>query len=79
MNNERRNDVGTKLTAGILMAVISIFLALIFVKTYSVAEGANNRSYENTKDIAVINQRYLAIKEELTNLNKKMDKILNGR
>lgn len=75
---DRRNDLGHKITFAILIAVVSMFLTIIFMKTYNLAEAANKRSYENDTDIAVLFKSYEMIEQRLELIDIKLDRILNG-
>ena len=75
-NDERRNDVGQKVTYVALTAIISVLLTLIFIKTYQTAENAYAISCVNTTDIAVLKQVDKTFAEKLDTINAKLDQIL---
>jgi len=75
-SEDRRNDIGQKLTYTVMTAIVSILLTLIFVKTYQTAENAYAASCANTTDIAVLKQVDKTLTEKFDTIDKKLDQIL---
>jgi hypothetical protein len=73
---ERRTDVGLKLIYVILTAIITLMLSVFFNKTYETACAAERLSYENKKDIAVIQQCFTDVERRLTGMDGKLDVLI---
>ena len=72
MLTERRNDLGNK----VLVGVISMLVTLIMLFTIYTAKEALSLGNNNTKDVAVLQEGYKVIKENLVSINGKLDKLL---
>lgn len=64
-NGERRQDIGLKMVYVILTAIITLLLTMFFNKTYQLAESASILSFENKKDVAVIQECISNVKDSL--------------
>ena len=69
---ERRNDLGNK----VLVGVISMLVTLIMLFTIYTAKEALSLGNNNKTDVAVLQEGYKVIKDNLIGINIKLDKIL---
>jgi peptidoglycan hydrolase CwlO-like protein len=76
MMQERRSDIGNKLSYVILTALITLMLSTFFYKTYGVAESAMEMANNNRKDIAVLQQCITDISRQLASIDNKLDRIV---
>jgi hypothetical protein len=73
---ERRNDLGIKFGWFISTTIIALLLGMFFNHTYGLAKSAQDLSFQNKTDIAVVKECVSAIKENLVSINRKMDAVV---
>lgn len=83
MENNRRNDIGSKLGMYGIIALVGILLSIFFTGTYNKAEEANARSYDNKQEISVQAESMNNIREDVgeikviqRSMDDKIDKLL---
>ena len=72
MENNRRNDVGSKIIIGILISTVTILLGIFLSTSMKSAEmsraqanEAKVMAYENKEKISILNTQYIAIRQDL--------------
>ena len=70
MVDERRQDIGYKVTITVLVGVVSVILSLFINSTFSMANDGRNLGIENSKNITHLQASLIAMHDDLTEIKE---------